>query len=240
MVPEISHHPLHRADGSASYANNLYTILASVNGPIEVQRRDDLPEEAAIEVNIRPAAGVGGPRERWLESVVASVLRSILLVQLHPRTSVQVTLQLTKTPALRMQGAVRDVGVLPGLVNAAFLALVDGGLPLDCSVVATLFTVTDSGVCEEEPGEKQLVGCKSVHAMAYSHRGELLLNESAGRLEWSEWEGVAERAEKTCLAAMASATGDEEMAGGVVEETPWLRRELEERARVAVAWRDAT
>ncbi|KAK3672465.1 exosome non-catalytic core subunit rrp46 [Recurvomyces mirabilis] len=204
MVPEVSHHPLHRADGSASYCNNLFTILASVNGPIEVQRRDELAEEAAIAVNLRPAAGI------------------------------------TKTPALRMQGAVRDVGVLPGLVNAAFLALVDGGLRLDCSVVATLFTVTDSGVYEEEPDEKQLVGCKSVHAMAYSHRGELLLNESAGRFPWSEWEGVAERAEKTCFAAMASATGDEEMAGGVVEKSPWLRHELEERARVAVAWRETT
>ena len=52
--------PLHRADGSAKYAKAGYSIVAAVNGPIEVQRRDEIPEEAAVDVAIRPAAGVGG------------------------------------------------------------------------------------------------------------------------------------------------------------------------------------
>lgn len=51
---------LHRADGSAAYANSGYSVIAAVNGPIEVQRRDELPEEAAVDVVVRPAAGVGG------------------------------------------------------------------------------------------------------------------------------------------------------------------------------------
>jgi exosome complex component RRP46 len=51
---------LHRADGSATFSQNGYTVIGAVNGPIEVQRRDELPEEAAIDVIIRPAAGVGG------------------------------------------------------------------------------------------------------------------------------------------------------------------------------------
>ena len=50
--------PLHRADGSATATANGYTVVGAVNGPLEVQRRDELPEEAAIEVNIRPAIGV--------------------------------------------------------------------------------------------------------------------------------------------------------------------------------------
>jgi exosome complex component RRP46 len=54
----LSH--LHRADGSATFSQNGYTVIGAVNGPIEVQRRDELPEEAAIDVVIRPAAGVGG------------------------------------------------------------------------------------------------------------------------------------------------------------------------------------
>lgn len=33
--------------------------MAAVNGPIEVQRRDELPQHAALEVNVRPAVGVG-------------------------------------------------------------------------------------------------------------------------------------------------------------------------------------
>ena len=57
--PSITLSSLDRADGSASYSSNGYTILGGVNGPVEVQRRDELPEEAAIDVSIRPAAGVG-------------------------------------------------------------------------------------------------------------------------------------------------------------------------------------
>lgn len=51
---------LDQADGSATYSANGYTVIGAVNGPIEAQRRDELPEEAAIEVNVRPVVGVGG------------------------------------------------------------------------------------------------------------------------------------------------------------------------------------
>ena len=52
--------PLDRADGSATYSHNGFSIIGGVNGPVEVQRRDELPEETAIDVLVRPVAGVGG------------------------------------------------------------------------------------------------------------------------------------------------------------------------------------
>jgi exosome complex component RRP46 len=58
--PAVILSPLPRADGSATFSQNGYTITGAVNGPIEVQRRDELPEEAAVDVIVRPAAGVGG------------------------------------------------------------------------------------------------------------------------------------------------------------------------------------
>jgi len=57
-IASLSH--LHHTDGSATFSQNGYTIIGAVNGPIEVQRRDALPEEAAVDVIVRPAAGVGG------------------------------------------------------------------------------------------------------------------------------------------------------------------------------------
>lgn len=240
MGPDISHHPLARADGSATFSTDLYSVLAAVSGPIEVQRRDELPEEAAIEVNIRLASGVGGPRERWLESVVAAALRSVLLVHMHPRTLIQVTLQLTKVPALKLKNATKDVSVFPALVNAAFLALVDGGLPLQSTVSAVLVAVSGDGNIKVNPVEKELVSCKSVHALAYTQHGDMLLNESAGEFDLGTWEEVADEAEKACLAAVAPAGEDEGMASGMAEAVPRLRQELDERARDAVAWRDNT
>lgn len=58
-VPSASLSSLNKADGSATYSADGYTIVGAVNGPIEVQRRDELPEQATIEVNVRPAVGVG-------------------------------------------------------------------------------------------------------------------------------------------------------------------------------------
>ena len=111
----LSH--LHRADGSATFSQNGYTVIGAVNGPIEVQRRDELSEEAAVDVIVRPAAGVGGAypapsfvslpflnliipgtRERHLESILQSTLRQIILIHNFPRTLIQITLQITHTP----------------------------------------------------------------------------------------------------------------------------------------------
>jgi hypothetical protein len=59
VAPEVTLTHLNRADGSATYTHDGYAIIGAVNGPIEVQRRDEQPEEATLEVNVRPSAGVG-------------------------------------------------------------------------------------------------------------------------------------------------------------------------------------
>ena len=240
MGPEIEHHVLARADGSAKFSSDLFSVLAAVNGPVEVQRRDELPEEAAIEVNIRPASGVGGPRERWLESVVSAVLRSVLLVHMHPRTLIQVTLQITKLPSRKLKNAAADVAVLPSLLNAAFLALVDGGLPLQYTVVAALTAVMGQGSPVVDPMTEAAALSMSLHALAFNQHGEMLLDQSSGTFDFARWESAAGAAEKACLAAMAPAGEDEEMANGSEGTTSWLRRELEEKAKDAVTWKDTT
>ncbi|KAG9545886.1 hypothetical protein KCU77_g22047, partial [Aureobasidium melanogenum] len=90
-VPSADVSILHRADGSARYSAAGYTVVAAVNGPIEVTRRDELPQHAALEVNVRPAVGVGSPKERHLESLIHSTLRDIVLTHMHPRTLIQLT-----------------------------------------------------------------------------------------------------------------------------------------------------
>ncbi|KAL8964561.1 MAG: hypothetical protein Q9183_004368 [Haloplaca sp. 2 TL-2023] len=74
MTQTIALSQLHRADGSATYSANGYSVIAAVNGPVEVQRRDELPEEAAIDVAIRPATGVGAlPLHATLTSVLVAI-----------------------------------------------------------------------------------------------------------------------------------------------------------------------
>ena len=242
MGPESTQHPLSRADGSTIFSDGLYSILAGVNGPVEVQRRDELPEEAAIEVNIRPSSGVGGPRERWQENVLQSVLRSILLVHMHPRTLVQVTLQMMREPAAEgLKRAVGDIAIMPALLNTTFLALVDAGLPLACTATAVLVGVDHRREVVLEPQGKNLKDFGSLHALSFNQYGELLMDESSGRFDLSIWESVEDAARRKCLAAMAVDAGDDtSMANGGAESASWLKETLYRRMEVANAWRADT
>jgi ribonuclease PH len=99
MAIQTSLHPLNHADGSAAYNSpNGYSILAAVNGPVEVQRRDELPDEAHIEVNVRPHDGVGQVKERHLELLIANTLHDVIYTEMFPRQMVQLTLQILKVP----------------------------------------------------------------------------------------------------------------------------------------------
>lgn len=89
---------LHRTDGSATFSFGGYTIIASVNGPIEAQRREENPFEAVLDVVVRPAAGVGGTQKIYSpgthpvfcrkESVTKRQITDMLVVCFQVRGSV--------------------------------------------------------------------------------------------------------------------------------------------------------
>jgi exosome complex component RRP46 len=240
MGLQVALHPLRRADGSAVFSDGLYTVIAGVNGPIEVQRRDEIPDEAAIEVNIRPGAGVGGPRERWLENIVHAVIRSVLLVNQHPRTLMQITLQIAKEPQGKSRQTTADIAILPTLINASFISLVDSGLPLGATMSAVLAISRDNREVVYAPQEKDLLNCRSVHAFAFNQDGEQLFEQSSGEFDLELWEKIADGAQSACLAAAAVKAEDSEMvqdAGVHSDMQPWLRQALEDRAKAVNAWR---
>lgn len=73
--------PLSFADGSANYSSRHGDqILASVNGPMDVPRRDtQKPDEATLEVWVKPGVGTSGVGERYIEGVIKGVLKRIVL-----------------------------------------------------------------------------------------------------------------------------------------------------------------
>jgi exosome complex component RRP46 len=72
-VPSANISVLHRADGSAQYLAAGYTVVAAVNGPLEVGRRDELPQHAALEVTVRPSVGVGSKTPLSVTSAITSL-----------------------------------------------------------------------------------------------------------------------------------------------------------------------
>lgn len=91
---------LNRADGSATYKCPAtgYNILSAVNGPVELPaRRDALkPEEATVEVFVKPGTTTGGVGERYVEGILRSVLGKVVLGREKgfPRRGVVLTLNI--------------------------------------------------------------------------------------------------------------------------------------------------
>jgi len=96
--PITSLSSLSRADGSASYKcpTTGYDLLGSVNAPIELPaRRDALkPEEATVEVFVKPGNTTAGVGERYVEGILRSVLTKVVLGRERgfPRRGVVITL----------------------------------------------------------------------------------------------------------------------------------------------------
>ncbi|OAL46453.1 hypothetical protein IQ07DRAFT_546569, partial [Pyrenochaeta sp. DS3sAY3a] len=217
-IPEVTLTHLNRADGSATYTHNGYSIIGAVNGPVEVQRRDEQPEEATIEVNVRPAFGVGSPRERHLETLVHNTLSSIILTRLIPRTLVQLTLQIRNLPEEEdATGVNSSLTLLPHLLHTALLALLSASIPLRTTLTAILIALPRSASRTTpaspliSPTAHELLRAKplqSVHVFAFSGSGsrKMILNESDGAFSYEEWSEACEVAENVCC-------GEEEEGG---------------------------
>lgn len=111
--PIASLHPLDRSDGSASYKcpSTGANILGSVNAPIELPgRRDALkPEEATIEVFVKPGTAAGGVGERYVEGVLKTALSRLILGREkgYPRRGVVITLAMIGGESVNRGASVR-------------------------------------------------------------------------------------------------------------------------------------
>ncbi|CAK7223257.1 exosome non-catalytic core subunit rrp46 [Sporothrix curviconia] len=203
--------PLPRADGSATYSFAGYTITASANGPIEAQRRDEDPDEATVDVVVRPAAGVGGPSERHLESILQNTLQEIILVQDFPRCLIQVVLQVQSAPEndyvnTRLNTPGLNLGVLPALLQSAVLALLSASIPMRTTATAVSLAILPTSaagssatkiVTSFSPRDASLA--RSTHVLVFSAQGDkLLLAESEGEFTMGEWDEVLAEAKKIC------------------------------------------
>ncbi|KAF1815787.1 hypothetical protein P152DRAFT_430077 [Eremomyces bilateralis CBS 781.70] len=208
-------------DGSATVSSNGYTVLCTVNGPLEAQRRDEQPLEAFIEVHIRPANGVGGPPERSLESTLLSFLHPIILTPALPRSLIQITLQILSVPptaqTLRTGSAasVARIALLPSLAHAAQLALLAARIPMrTVACVASLAVVEGTGeVGVVGVGETGGGKVEAVHAVGYSRQGKCLLWEMSGRGDGRGMKAVEGEARRRCL--VEGGKGEDVVMGGV-------------------------
>ncbi|KAF9700202.1 hypothetical protein EKO04_001744 [Ascochyta lentis] len=254
VAPEVTLTHLNRADGSATYTHNGYSIIGAVNGPIEVQRRDEQPEEATLEVNVRPSAGVGTPRERHLETLLHNTLRSTILTRLIPRTLVQITLQVRSLPEEDASTGVNtSLTLLPHLLHTAYLSLLSASIPLSTTLTSVLVAYPSASTKAStpllSPTANQLLRAKpvrSIHVFAFSGDRRLLLNESDGRFSYDEWEEASEMAEEMCCREEDEggvSLGDSMEVDGAVQSLnleKWLRGVVKRKVEYEQRWKSAT
>ncbi|KAM3153741.1 hypothetical protein ABEW05_005848 [Botrytis cinerea] len=243
--------PLHKVDGSASFSQNGYTIIGAVNGPIEVQRRDELPEEAAIDVIVRPAAGVGGTRERHLEAILQSSLRQIILIHNFPRTLIQITLQITSTPEndtawSKLVQASSNLPLLPALLQTSVLTLLSASIPLSMTLTSVLLALKNKETGTtiiENPTPLDCQDAASVHVLAFTSHGELLVAESEGSFDLDEWEEVYEHGKSLCCKGHGLAAEDDIMhEDGLENEAPssmmmFVKSAVQEKVATDLHWK---
>lgn len=193
--------PLHNSDGSAEWTaghNGGDTrIICSVNGPIEVKTRDELPTMATLELVVRPVVGLPTIRETLLQDCTYGCLRSIVLRTQLPRSLIQIVVQVLDAG----EPVEYTVYELVGAINSSVLALANAGIPLSGLVVAVCLAIVE-GEIVLNPGVDQLKKSQSTHAVAYKvdngpeeFRFRLVMCESTGLFTQNELLQVLETAE---------------------------------------------
>ncbi|KAI1096269.1 hypothetical protein F5B19DRAFT_488884 [Rostrohypoxylon terebratum] len=246
--PEALLSHLQNADGSATFSYAGYIVVGAVNGPIEVQRRDELPEEAAVDVIVRPAAGVGGTRERHLESLLQSTLRQIILVNNFPRTLIQVILQVTTAPEneyvnAKVVQASSNLPILPALLQTAVLALLSAALPLTATLTSTSLAIIADGQSKKiviNPSPREIQISESFHVFSFTSTDELILVESEGNFTVKEWNDAFVAAQQQCCSSDVTNDGDTLMdddnpTGANLKQ--FIRSTMEEKIASDLHWK---
>ncbi|KAK6332883.1 exosome non-catalytic core subunit rrp46 [Orbilia brochopaga] len=226
-VPDIELSPLPQADGSCQYTcpTSRTTVLTAVNGPIEVRAKDEQPNNATVEVIVKPGIGVGGVRETRLSTILQQTLTSLILTAHHPRTLIQITAQI-----LQSEDHTNLSLLISPLLNCAIFSLLLAGVPLRTtawSVHLAVLPSDDEQTRDDEmqtddtsvhsanivrnPNKAQLSRASSSHVLAFSKEGEMLLIESLDCSEgvggrsadgqgWDldEWLSISDEAQKLC------------------------------------------
>ncbi|EFQ97715.1 hypothetical protein MGYG_00755 [Nannizzia gypsea CBS 118893] len=245
-APTASLSPLRFANGSASYTFPAgEKILASVNGPGEVSRRDvQNPEEATLEVLVKPGVGVSGPGERYVEGVLRGLLGRVILMRDKnmARKGVVITLVVAENRIVDGKVDVRGgsyLSILPSLLHAALLGLLSAGIPMAMTYTSCLIAISPSSDLLANPSTEQIKTSTSLHVLAFSSKGNLLLSESQGSFNLQQWEDVHDLAEKLCHATGTN-NGDEDITmDGVAGNTPknFIQETVEDKVREEFAWK---
>ena len=92
------------------------------------------------------------------------------------------------------------------------MALLSTSLPLSMSLTATFVAVDSNGALVMQPSVKQIKLASSIHVLAFSSHGDLLVVESEGEFTIDEWDEVLQKARLICHGEERGESGSEDVS----------------------------
>jgi len=179
---------LNRADGSARFTQGNSSVLVSVYGPMEVKQRKELIDKASIDVCYRPRSGLAGSEETEKELYIRSALEESILSTLHPRTAVNIVVQVLS----------EDGSMLSTAINAVCLALLDAGVAMK-SQVASVSSCLVNGTLVIDPSELEEKDATSTFVFAFNHPHDgLVTSKAIGRFSEEQYFNALEASKQGC------------------------------------------
>ena len=89
------------------------------------------------------------------------------------------------------------------------LALLSTSIPLAKALVSVLLAIDRTGTLLPDPTAQDLAAASSVHVLAFSSLGKLLVVESEGEFSMKDWEEVHEKAKEICLGKEGGGDGQD-------------------------------
>ena len=227
-----------KSKGATSYQKRLRLRSTSDPRPVWavcITHSEDEPQQSLKLM-------LPGPKERHLETILHSTLRHIILTHAHPRTLIQITLQILSTPPqaslLRPSSYLPP---LPALLQASVLGLLDACIPLSATLNATSVAVLDEAAERRVlvPDVKQILAARSVHVFAFSSKGQLLVAESEGVFDVEAWERAVEDARGVCCSAAGEGGQGMDVDGGEMNLQDATLRTVEGAVQKARSWKGA-
>jgi exosome complex component RRP46 len=148
-----------------TFARYSLSLVLQVYGPQEVKPRQELLDKALLEVLVKPVvrtplnllqltlAQTGLPSyiQKEQEYHIRAALESIIISTLHPRTGIQVILQVVadeggvSAAVIICPDRTSTLQLFATLLNAAVCALMDAGIPLNSMLAAVNLCIPTQG-----------------------------------------------------------------------------------------------
>jgi exosome complex component RRP46 len=162
----------------------------------------------------------------------------------------------------------QNLTILPVLLQTAVLTLLSASIPLAMTLASVLLALTSNGGSKRilrNPTFGEILSADSLHVLAFTSHGDLLVAESEGSFDVVDWEEIYEVGERACcdkieqgrvlrskayftrngtskhlLTPKSSAADDDTMQAEALDEKVgrFVKSVLKEKVETELQWKD--